>query len=1145
MIRHLGDPRVIALALAVVAAAAIWTLGGVVRWNGAPLLPSAADRALIAGGLVVLAALAVAGVTAWGIWRARRDSRRLAGSLGASEGLAAVTRGGPEELGVVADRFQHALDLIQRDAMGGRFVSRLPWYIVIGPPGAGKTSLLAHAELDLPLAEELGLSGIQGIGGTRNCEWWFTGEAVFLDTAGRYTTHDSHGDTDRAVWTGFLDLIRQHRPDQPVNGLIVALSLADFLAEDDALRAFHADAVHERIQEVMGRFGRRVPVYVVFTKCDLVAGFREFFQGLDDKTRRGAWGVAFPPDPAATPVGVLAEFRNRFRALLGRLEDRVVGQMAAMTDDQARPLAYLFPREMAALAAPLEAFLDRAMRPASTGPRPLVRGVWFTSATEEGAPVDRLAAAAGWPGLGPMVLPPTLGDEPARFIPGLFRDIVLPEAVQEAPRPDWRAIWRWRAAAAAAGIAVLAAGLLWWVSWASNSAALAAIDDSLDHYEAERPPVTAQEPAAAVPALMALRAAAGAFPAEGVPFGQGFGLYQGREIAPAATDAYHRALIAELLPRLRARLAAEVDAVRHDPRRLKDALAMYLMLGEPDRLEPAALAAWLSARWAEDPGLDADRRRQLASLTDDLLALSLPAETLDSAVVDQARGHLRRVDLPDRIYEALKAEATGGVAAFDLAQTLGPAGTRVFAAAGLRGDHLRVPGLYTRAGLTSLVAGRLPALAREMVAETTVDPDPERVAAVVRQVAERYVQDYVRAWDDMLSQVRLQSIHDLGGAHDMLRRLASMDSPLLAILAAVQDNTDLPANAPAPALGVARAPIGRPAPDWPSGAWPGPAIARHFAPLNALLAPGPEGESFGRAMAALGTVADDLGRIDQAADPGRAAWEAAAGRMERDGRDGLGKLRDAAGLTPGPVNGWLAQIADQVWALMLTAAREQVNSAWARQVADACRYRIATSWPMAPGAEESVSLADFTGFFGPGGTLDGFRRQWLAPFLDGGDNRYVDGLSLDLDPAALDAVLRAGRIRRQFFPEGDLGFDFTLTPASLDADAFQFILNYDGKTVTYRHGPRQPTELRWPAGNGGDVTLTFIDTDRQAHSQDRTGPWALFRLFESSDLLPTAGDGVYRVGFEVDGLHAVYDVTVTGNRFSLAAVANYTCPDQL
>ena len=66
----------------------------------------------------------------------------------------------------------------------------------IGAPGSGKTTALINSGLRVSAGSARSKAAVRGVGGTRNCDWWFTDEAVFLDTAGRYTTQDSDASSD-------------------------------------------------------------------------------------------------------------------------------------------------------------------------------------------------------------------------------------------------------------------------------------------------------------------------------------------------------------------------------------------------------------------------------------------------------------------------------------------------------------------------------------------------------------------------------------------------------------------------------------------------------------------------------------------------------------------------------------------------------------------------------------------------------------------------------------------------------------------------------------------------------------------------------------------------------------------------------------
>ena len=271
-------------------------------------------------------------------------------------------------------------------------VHELPWYVVIGAPGSGNSAALLNSGLNFPLQDDADMPQLTGVGGTRYCEWWFSDEAVFLDTAGRYVAHETKNLKDSlagsAAWHAFLDLLKKARPRQPVSGAIVNISVTDLLLWAKPERQQFAAHVRMRLSELYAGLGTRFPVYLMITKMDLLAGFIECFGAMDDEARSQVWGTTFKA--GTDPADIARDYGTDFAALQDRLYAEMLARLEEETDPVRRASIYRFPQQFHAIGPLVQDILGMAFSMQVDHHPLMLRGAYFTSATQAGKPIDRV-----------------------------------------------------------------------------------------------------------------------------------------------------------------------------------------------------------------------------------------------------------------------------------------------------------------------------------------------------------------------------------------------------------------------------------------------------------------------------------------------------------------------------------------------------------------------------------------------------------------------------------------------------------------------------------------------------------------------------------------------------------------------------------
>ena len=229
-------------------------------------------------------------------------------------------------------------------------------------------------------------------------------------------------------------------------------------------------------------------------------------------------------------------------------------------DLQRRAAAYRFPQEFHGVGPLIAQFLDSAFMSVQGAPEPLLRGVYFTSGTQEGNPIDRVLGTLARSfklerSAGPAV---AAGSGKSFFLTRLVREVIFPESgLASSDEGLERRERRAKMLAFAAIVAVSTAlAALWTISYVGNRNLVALAQDKVmaARVELEKigPARTGNE-VQLIRALNALRDLPAGYRARESGAGTyGFGLSQADKLGSQALRAYRNALHEALEPRLAA-----------------------------------------------------------------------------------------------------------------------------------------------------------------------------------------------------------------------------------------------------------------------------------------------------------------------------------------------------------------------------------------------------------------------------------------------------------------------------------------------------------------------------------------------------------------------------------------------------------------
>ncbi|SEL31415.1 type VI secretion system protein ImpL [Kosakonia sacchari] len=1048
-----------------------------------------------------------------------------------------------------------------------QYLYQLPWYVIIGAPGSGKTTALVNSGLQFPLADRFGKTALRGIGGTRNCDWWFTNEAVLLDTAGRYTTQESEQIQDASEWAKFLGLLQKYRRRQPINGVIVTISIADLLTQSAEASREQALNLRQRLTELHEQLGIRFPVYVLITKADLLKGFRAYFAGFDKAQRDQIWGFTFPWEKARlADFDLQGSFLQEFALLQQRLDAALPDTLLRESDAQARAECFLFPQEFAALRPLLSDYLNTLFARSNFETEFSPRGIYFASGTQEGLPFDRVMgelsralslpqgkAGDNWDSVSKEAPVPG-GKGQSFFIKHVLQNVIFQEAGIAGQNRWWElrsraVIWSGYAALLALLIIISA---LWLTSYGNNK-------DYLDEVQAKVPALDQEIKAlrsrqqgdlfAMLPLLNGLSALpqSDAFDINNPPITRRMGLYRGNDVADASQTLYQKALQQMLLPEVAMRITTWLrNDNGSDVEYSYEALKAYQMLYQPKHYDGKFLHSWVMLNLERNLPQNVTKAqiRQLEWHLTQLLEPQIQSSPYakDEALISREQAMINQQPLSTRVYGRLKRllEHDDNLKPVSLASLGGPQSELVFSRKSGKPVSEGLPGLYTPDGYWNTFNAKIAPVTASLheddswvLGATTQPEDKQQTDNAVRQL---YARDFIALWDSFLSDIQLNNSADLNQRINTARLLSGNNSPLRRLVLNLSQQLKLTRDEPEDAEKAKSAGSANRgtqmletlfsnhdgAAETTNAAvsqTPEQRVTEHFAPIIELAQPLEKG---GKTI-----VFDDfLKQVDELYRYLTAVQDAANSGMPPPGGEAISRLQASAGRLPGGLQTMFSNMA--VGASSDTQRRdlENVRKRISVEVGSFCRQAIAGRYPLVRSASSEVTPDDLARMFAPGtGLMDTFFRDNLTNKVDTTQSTWrfmpgIDGKTLPGSEGVLVPFQQAQSIRDAFFANGSTtpSFRTTVRTVRMDNTILTMTLDVDGQILRYSHGPQAVQIVNWP-GSGGtnQVRMQLGLASGTTATLVTNGAWALNRFFDKARVSPGSSSLSRQATFTVDG----------------------------
>lgn len=973
-------------------------------------------------------------------------------------------------------RLHGALQFIKKTKINSHGQSlklkNLPWYLLIGPKNAGKTSLLAKADIHYILKRKFSETQ-QKPTQSVHPDWWITRELTLIDIPSHYLAADTIDQQSKKMnlWQFFLRMVKHQRGAQAIDGVIVALPLPEFLSAGKAkICDQEIKTIISKLQELQDYFKKPLPLYFVITKCDLLSGFATFFAECSKEELNQAWGITLPKEATSK------HFDDHFNALIKRLNQQLIWRLHQERNPMLRPAIKDFPLQIERLKHLLEDVFNEFQQADLLFN---IHSIHLTSSLQAvAAQNSAILEEVNNSQRGITVLNNPKEHTRPYFLKQLLLHGLQTQTTNHKSKNTF--LWKKRFAYLVSILMISTAVILFGKDFEQGIKQAYAIQNYLNDYQISIQQNQNSEEHLAF-ANQLLNSLANIANKKTFLFSPTSLLtFYSTKSQEKAQQVYTAALKDILMPEVANLFADQLkNPVNKNIDYVYAVLKSYLMFIEPKILDKDFLL--LNMEQALQKSFDENQCAQLKQHVLKAFNYIIP-QTADDLLISKTRQYLLATNSTQLAYAILKnLHQNNTPQKIQLASTQS---TKVFA----HNEFINeIPAMYTATAYTKIMTNDINVAAQETLYGNTVLGKPTNPASeanlanLIEELKALYINQYITQWEQLLNNLNLQEAQSLAQLDSMVETLLSNESPLLRLLHALRENTFFE-------------PIASYSPKLQS--------------LALLLNKESEGvDQLYKIFASLQNLHYFLQNILKTGDQKKAAYDALTQRMlNQQTPDAITELHMIAEKSPEPIKLWLNKIANSGLRWITKDAGQYIDISWQEHVFKLYEMQIANRYPFNERSSQEVNLEHFVAFFGNPGLLVNFYQQYLQPFVEIKDGKWqwkaVGPYKLAFASTALKQIQQAFAIHHAFFPNADnkLFVQFNIQPQALDKNIRQVTFNINGKIFTDLNTAEKSHHLlTWPTPGqekSASVELTFANAQKLNH--EFPGEWGWFRMVKQA-----------------------------------------------